>query len=87
MSYATGDAERSSAEQILLLCRAKLLSDIRQEASSNQPDADRVTDLDQMLDQLRDDLRTVRSGDRAVITRARVLYSRLVRQWYVPAAH
>lgn len=87
MSYATDDAGRSSAEQILLLCRAKLLGEIRQETSCSQPDADRVADLEKMVDQLRDDLRVVRSSDRAAITRARVLYGRLVRQWYALASH
>jgi hypothetical protein len=40
-----------------------------------------------MLDQLRDDIRAVHGGDHAVITRARVLYGRLVRAWYAPASH
>jgi len=51
MSYATDDAERSSAEEILLLCRAKLLGEIQQETSSGQPDVDCVADLEQMVEQ------------------------------------
>ncbi|PMQ03343.1 hypothetical protein DyAD56_20070 [Dyella sp. AD56] len=87
MSYATDDAEMSSAREILYLCRGKLLGEVRQEKSCSQPDAGRLADLGGMLDQLRDDIRAVHAGDRAVITRARVLYGRLVRAWYAPAPH
>lgn len=87
MSYATDDAEMFSAREILCLCRGKLLGEIRQETSSSQPDARRLADLEGMVDQLRDDIRAVQAGDRAVITRARVLYGRLVRAWYAPAPH
>ena len=87
MSYATDDADMSSAREILYLCRGKLLGEVRQEKSCSQPDAGRLADLEGMLDQLRDGIRAVQAGDRAVITRARVLYGRLVRAWYAPASH
>jgi len=87
MSYATDDAESYSAREILYLCRGKLLGEVRQERACGQPDARRLADLEDMLDQLRDDIRAVQAGDRAVTTRARVLYGRLVRAWYAPAPH
>lgn len=69
------------------LCRGKLLGEVHQEKSWSRPDARRLAELEGMLDQLRDDIRAVRAGDRAVITRARVLYGRLIRAWYAPAPH
>jgi hypothetical protein len=87
MSYATDDAEMFSAREILYLCRGKLLGEVRQEKSCGRPDVQRLADLEGMLDQLREDIRAVQAGDRAVITRARVLYGRFVRAWYAPAPH
>ncbi|HEY4367501.1 MAG TPA: hypothetical protein VGN07_09750 [Steroidobacteraceae bacterium] len=52
MSYATDDAERYSAREILYLCRGKLLGEVRQEKSCSRPDARRMADLEGMLDQL-----------------------------------
>lgn len=87
MGYATDDAEMSSAREILYLCRGKHLGEVRQEKSCGQPDARRLADLERMLDQLRDDIRAVQAGDRAVLTRARVLYARFVGVWCAPAPH
>ena len=87
MSYATYDAEMSSAREILYLCRGKLLGEVCQEKSRSQPGAGRLADQGGMLDQLRDDIRAVHAGNCAVITRARVLYGRPVRAWYAPAPH
>lgn len=45
MSYATDDAEMSSAREILFHCRGQLSAEIRKEASRSQPDAQRLADL------------------------------------------
>ncbi|MGA7439921.1 MAG: hypothetical protein WBW32_17505 [Luteibacter sp.] len=37
MTYATDDAERSSACEMLYACRGKIASDIQQEASRGNP--------------------------------------------------
>jgi hypothetical protein len=84
VSYATDDAERSSACEILYACRGKIASDIQQEASRDHPDARRLADLDLVRSQLRADVVAVRAGDRAVTTRVRMMYGALVRAWYAP---
>jgi len=48
------------------------------------PDGRRLADLDLVMAQLRDDITAVRTGDRAVATRVRVMYGMLVRTWYAP---
>jgi hypothetical protein len=68
VSYATDDAERSSACEILYACRGKIASNIRQEASRALPDARRLADLELVMSQLRDDRRCPgrrSSGDHA----------------------
>ena len=66
MSYATDDAERSSACEILYACRGKIASDLQQEASSPSPDRRRLADLELVMSQLRDDIAAVQAGNRAV---------------------
>jgi hypothetical protein len=56
MSYATDDAKRSSACEILYACRGKIATDIRQEASRGLPDAQRLADLERVMSQLRNDI-------------------------------
>lgn len=85
MTYAADDAELHSARHILLLCRARLLTEVCEETSSISPQLRRVADLQRMLNQLRCDLRAVDAGDRAVITRATLLYGRLAKSWYASA--
>ena len=69
MSYATDDAEMSSAREILFHCRGQLSAAIRQEKSRSQPNAQRLADLELVMSQLRDDIDAVTAGNRAVTTR------------------
>ena len=67
------DAAISSAREILFRCRGQLSTQIRQEKSRGQPDAQRLADLEPVMSQLRDDINAVTAGNRTVITRVRVL--------------
>jgi hypothetical protein len=87
MSYATDDAEMSSAREILFHCRGQLSAEIRKEASRDRPDAQRLAELELVMSQLRDDIDAVTAGNRTVITRVRVLYGMLIKAAYIPASH
>ncbi len=82
MSYATDDAEMSSAREILFHCRGKLSAEIRKEASRSQSDAQRLADLELVMSQLRDEIDAVTAGNRAVTTRVRLLYGMLIKDAY-----
>lgn len=79
MSYAIDDAKMWSAREILFLCRGKLSEEIRNEKSRNQPDAQRVEDMELVMSQLRDEIDAVQAGDRVTTTRVRVLYGMLLK--------
>lgn len=82
MSYATDDAEMSSAREILFHCRGKLSTEILREKSKSQPDARRLADLELVISQLRDEIDAVTAGNRAVTTRVRLLYGMLIKAAY-----
>lgn len=86
MSYATDDAEISSAREILFHCRGQLSAEIRQEKSRSQPDAQRLADLELVMPHLRDEIDAVRAGNRDVTTRVRLLYGMLIKAAYAPAS-
>ncbi|WP_114240174.1 hypothetical protein [Dyella sp. C9] len=87
MNYFTKDAEMSSAREILFHCRGKLSNEILREKAKSQPDAQRLADLELVIDQLRDDIDAVTAGNRAVTTRVRLLYGMLIKAAYAPASH
>lgn len=87
MSYATDDAKMSSVREILFLCRGKLSNEILREKAKSQSDAQRIADLELVISQLRDEIDAVTAGDRAVATRARLLYGMLIKAAYAPASH
>lgn len=87
MSYATDDAEMSSAREILFLCRGKLSNEILREKAKSQPDAQRIADLELVTSQLRDEIDAVTAGDRAVTMRVRLLYGMLIKPAYAPASY
>lgn len=84
MNYFTADAEMASAREILFHCRGKLSAEIRKEASRNQSDAQRLTNLELVMSQLRDEIDAVTTGDRAVTTRVRLLYGMLIKDACAP---
>ncbi|WP_199097664.1 hypothetical protein [Dyella sp. ASV21] len=87
MSYATDDAEMSSAREILFHCRGQIWAAIRQEKSrSRQPDAQRLADLELVMSQLHDEIDAVTAGNRAVTTRVRLLYGMLIKAAYTSAS-
>lgn len=87
MSYATDDAEMSSAREILFHCRGKLLNEILRERAKSQPDAQRLADLELVISELRDEIDAVTAGNRAVTTRVRLLYGMLIKAAHAPASH
>ncbi len=62
MSYAAADAEMSSAREILFHCSGQLATQIRQKKSRSQPDAQRLADLELVLDQPLDEIDAVTSA-------------------------
>nr|WP_063571474.1 hypothetical protein [Luteibacter rhizovicinus] len=85
MSYATDDAEMSSAREILAECRARVMVAFRQEEARDRPDAQRLADLQAVITHLRDETHAVLAGDRAVVARARLLYGLLLKASHSPA--
>jgi hypothetical protein len=80
MTDASDLAEHESALAIVAECKALVTQAIHAEEQRDPSDAERLAGLQIVLVQLRDEKHAIQRDDRAVITRARLLYGLLLKQ-------